>query len=113
ERPLQRKNPITGKLVDKTNEVITYAERGELFVLGKSGGVSLFDAMSPKLTLNKGDCWYLIPKDTPIPLGIVIAKDLEPDRNGHFHYALQPEYDMPIQTFKSKLQEIVGYMRVV
>ena len=112
-RPQQRKDRITGNMVDKVNDIITYAENNELFVLAKSGGISLFDAMSPKLTLRKNDCWYVIPKDTPIPDGISVAKDRQVDRNGHFHYALQPAYDMPLAQFQEKLSEFVHYMRQI
>ncbi|MDH5178863.1 MAG: hypothetical protein OEZ39_10335 [Gammaproteobacteria bacterium] len=113
DRPITSYNKRTKSIVSKRNEIITYQENKQLYVLAKSGGVSLFDAMSPKLTLTGKDCWYLVPKNTPIPDGIVIAKDVEPDDNGHFHYAFQPEHDMLMSTYKEKLAEIGKHMRVV
>ncbi|WP_020409062.1 hypothetical protein [Hahella ganghwensis] len=106
-------NRRTKALVSKRNEIITYSEGRELFVLGKSGGVSLFDAMSPKLKMGVNDCWFFLPKSAEIPSGIIIAKDVHPDQHGHFHDALQPEYDMPMASFKEKLAEIGSQMSIV
>lgn len=44
---------------------------------------------------------------------IIIAKDIEPDAYGHFHYALQPAYNMLMSTFKEKLTEIGDQMRAI
>lgn len=112
-RPLMRKDRITGDLIEKANDVITYAKDGELFVLSKSGGVSLFDGISPKLKMNKSDRWYIIPKHAIVPEGVVIAKDVQVDRYGQFHYSLQPAYDMPIRDFQEKLESLRKYMRPV
>ena len=112
-RPQQRVDRITGNVIDKTNDIITYSENGSLFVLEKSGGVSLFDGISPKLKMNKTDRWYLIPKNTPAIEGILIAKDLQVDRYGMYHYALQPAYNMPLKTFQDKLSELKKYIRPV
>lgn len=106
-------NKHTKQVVSKRNEIVTYGENNKLHVLGKSGGVSLFDAMSPKLTLGKKDCWYLLPKNASIPKEIIIAKDVEPDAHGHFHYVLQPAHDMLMSTFQEKLAEIGSQMRIV
>ena len=113
DRPQTSINRRTGVSVAKRNEIITYGEKDELYVLGKSGGVSLFDAMSSKLTLGNRDCWYYVPKDVRIPEGIVIAKDVSPDAHGDFHYAFQPECDMKLTEFKAKLAEIGKQMRRV
>ncbi len=111
DRPRTRINKRTGIAVAKRNEIITYAENDELYVLEKSGGVSLFDAMSPKLKMGSKDCWYYVPQNAKIPEGIAIAKDVEPDANGHFHYAFQPAYSMKFELFKEKLSEIGKQMR--
>ena len=55
-RPMTNINRHTQQVISKRNEIVTYGENNKLHVLGKSGGVSLFDAMSPKLTLGKNDC---------------------------------------------------------
>ena len=111
DRPQIRLNKRTQQIMTKRNEIITYAEKNELYVLEKSGGVSLFDAMSPKLKMGNKDCWYYVPQNVKIPEGIVIAKDVEPDANGHFHYAFQPAYNMKLKIFKEKLAEIGSQMR--
>ncbi len=113
DRPMSQTHKVTGVTSLKRNEIITYAENRELFVLAKSGGVSLFDAMSPKITLSKNDRWYYIPKEAKIPDGIAIAKDIHPDENGHYHYAFQPAYNMKMSDFISKLAEIGKQVKVV
>ena len=112
DRPLQRKNRNTGELEDKANEIITYKDDDVLYVLGKSGGVSLFSGQSPKLKLNKNDRWHLIPKGLDVPSGLVIAKDKQVDRNGHFHYAIQPERDMTMDSFLKLLTIVKSDKRI-
>lgn len=112
-RPQQRTDKITGELIDKANDIITYAQDGDLFVLAKSGGVSLFDGISPKLKMSKKDRWYIIPRTTPVPEGVIIAKDIQVDRYGQYHYSLQPAYDMPLKVFQHKLDLLKEYMRPV
>lgn len=113
ERPMFSTDKRTGAIISKRVEIITYAENGILYVLGKSGGVSLFDAMSPKLKLGPKDCWYFLPKDAEIPKGILIAKDVSPDQNGHFHYALMPADSMKKDDFIKLLSKIGEQMRIV
>ncbi len=113
DRPMTQVNRRTKQIESKRNEIITYGENNKLHVLEKSGGVSLFDAISPKLKLNRKDCWYFLPKNAKIPKEIIIAKDIEPDAYGHFHYALQPAYNMLMSTFKEKLTEIGDQMRAI
>ncbi|VAW66938.1 hypothetical protein MNBD_GAMMA09-1422 [hydrothermal vent metagenome] len=113
DRPQKRKDRLTGDLVDKANDIITYAQNGKILVLAKSGGVPLFDGISPKLKMNKNDRGYLIPRNTPVPKGIIIAKDIQVDRYGQFHYALQPAYDMTLKEFQKKLGSLKKYMRPV
>lgn len=112
-RPLQRKDRVTGDLVDKANDIITYAKGGELYVLAKSGGVSLFDGISPKLNLNKNDRWYIIPRHVSVPEGLILAKDVQVDRYGQYHYALQPKDDMPMKEFQKRLNSLKKDMRPV
>jgi len=112
-RPLTRKDRITGDLVEKANDIITYSKDDELYVLAMSGGVSLFDGKSPKLKMNKNDRWYVIPRNTPVPEGVVIAKDIQVDRYGLYHYGLQPEYDMTLVEFQKKLDALKKFMRLI
>ncbi len=113
DRPMTQVNKRTKQIISKRSEIITYGENNKLHVLEKSGGVSLFDAMSTKLKLNKNDCWYFLPKNAKIPKEIIIAKDVEPDAHGHFHYSLQPAYNMLMSIFKEKLAEIGDQLRTV
>lgn len=112
-RPMTRTDKRTGQVISKRNEIITYKENNDLYVLEKSGGVSLFDAMSPKLSLGRSDCWYYVPQNAKIPDGILIAKDVEPDEYGHFHYSFQPGHNMKLSEFQEKLAEIGKQMRIV
>lgn len=113
DRPMAKVNRRTNTVIPKRNEIITYKENNKLYVLGKSGGVSLFDAISPKLTLGRKDCWYLLPKSVNIPKEIVIAKNIDVDTNGHFHYSFQPANDMLMLDFERSLAEIGAEMRIV
>ncbi|MBI3899808.1 MAG: hypothetical protein HY308_16145 [Gammaproteobacteria bacterium] len=104
-RPMLNRDKF-GEQKSKQLDVITYQENGLLYVLRRSGGVSLFDGMNPELALSKNRCWYLMPKETPIPSGLIIAKDVRP-RNGYTHYALQPDEDM----LRGELQERLALLR--
>lgn len=112
-RPNFRTDKITGVEIPKLIEILTYNENNKIYVMAKSGGISLFDALSPKVRLSGKECWYLIPRDTPIPEGLIIAKDIVPDTNGHFHYSIQPGIDMEVSLFMRKLKELKRYMKVV
>ena len=58
--------------------MITYAENGKLYVLGKSGGVSLFDGIPSFMKLSKNKRWYCcyIPETARIPDGLLLAKNI-------------------------------------
>lgn len=108
DRPLISVNKRTQKVTKKRNEIITYVDNNKLYVVAKSGGVSLFDTRSEKLDMGNNDCWYcLAPLKFEIPDKIIIAKDKESDEYGSFHYSFQPEEDMEMLVFKEKLQ-IIG-----
>lgn len=113
DRPMAQLNQRSRQIISKRNEIITYSENNKLYVLEKSGGVSLFDAISPKLKPNKNNFWYYLPKTVNIPNEIIIAKDVEPDAYGHFHYSFQPSHDMLMSIFKEKLAEIGMQMRII
>ncbi|MBI3898082.1 MAG: hypothetical protein HY308_07275 [Gammaproteobacteria bacterium] len=108
-RPMLKRNR-DGTMGPKTDEIITYQENGLLYALRLSGGVSLFDGPNPKLALKKNECWYLLPRETPIPPGIIIAKDLEPFR-GLTHYALQPAEDILRKELQRRLALLERYAR--
>jgi len=115
-RPEVVKNSRTGKMDKKRIDVITYMENNKLYVLVGSGGVSLFDGVSPNLILGPKDRWYccFVSKTTPIPEGLLLVKNIKSDpATGHFHYAFEPAYDMPLAEFRKKLKELDKYMKVV
>ena len=67
-------------------------------------GLSTFD----KAGLPKGKHWeyYKIPKNTVLPEGLAVVKDEYNSRFEATHYTLAPAYDMPLDQFKAKLQEL-------
>lgn len=113
DRPQKSFNPRTRSEQDKKNDIVTYKLRGsdELYVLARSGGVSLFDGMSSKIKLGKNDCWWIITKDAKLEEGLVIAKDLFPDSEGNTHYSIEPDRDMLLSEYISKLESLKQYMK--
>ncbi len=83
--------------------------------MAKSGGISLFDMVNPILRLSKNECWYglHIPKTVNLPDGLIIAKDVNVNRDGITHYSIQPSIDMSIDVFKSKVLELAKYMKAL
>ncbi|GLQ32854.1 hypothetical protein [Litoribrevibacter albus] len=64
-----------------------------------SGGLSLFNAPN----FSFGSDWWVLPKDTPLPHGFTISKDLT---NGKFkgHYTIRSLTDIHVDTWKKKLK---------
>ncbi|GAA6166355.1 hypothetical protein [Sessilibacter corallicola] len=112
-RPSQTYNSRTKSLQDKKNDVITYrTNRNEdLYVLAKSGGVSLFDGMSNKIKLGKKDYWWVITKNARLEKDLVIAKDMFKDSEGNTHYSVEPDRDMLLSEYIEKLDCLRKYMR--
>ncbi len=116
DRPEFNKSSRTGKMEQKQIDVITYAENGTLYVLGKSGGISVFDGRSPNLPGSKKRPWYccFVEKGAPIPKDLLLAKNVNLDpKTGLFHYAFQPAKDMTLAEFKKKLKELDKYIKVI
>lgn len=84
-----------------------------MYVLAKSGGVSLFDGMSSKVKLGKNDCWWVITKNAKLAEGLVIAKDISPDSEGNTHYSIEPDRDMLLSEYIEKIEELKQYMKKV
>lgn len=112
-RPQTYFDKFTQTEQDKKNDVVTYRLGGndDLYVLAKSGGVSLFDGMSSKVSLGKNDCWWVITKDAALEEGLVIAKDMFPDAEGNTHYSVEPDRDMLLEEFIEKLNLLKKYMK--
>jgi len=112
-RPQKSYNSRTKSEQDKKNDIVTYKKGGsnDLYVLAKSGGVSLFDGISSKVKLGRKDCWWVITKDARLSEGLIIAKDLFSDREGNTHYSIEPDRDMLLSEYVEKLEELKKYMK--
>lgn len=112
-RPQKIYNKRIGREEDKKNDIVTYKPKGknDLYVLAKSGGVSLFDGMSSKITLGKKDCWWTITRNAKLDEGLIIAKDVFKDSEGNTHYSIEPDRDMPLSEYIEKLEKLKKYMK--
>jgi len=112
-RPQKVYNQRTKTELDKKNDIVTYRMSGkdDLYVLARSGGVSLFDGISSKVKLGKKDCWWVITKNAEIADGLVIAKDMFKDSEGNTHYSIEPDRDMLLSEYVEKLNELKKYMK--
>lgn len=113
DRPLTSFNKRTNRIETKKNDIVTYKMDGknELYVLAKSGGVSLFDGLSTKVQFGKKDCWWVITQNAKIPPGLIIAKDVFKDSEGNTHYSIEADRDMPLTEYVEKLNVLKQYMR--
>ncbi|MBI3900018.1 MAG: hypothetical protein HY308_17255 [Gammaproteobacteria bacterium] len=111
DRPMYFTDKSTGRQTRKLWDLITYQENGLLYALRRSGGVSLFDDLSPKAPRRKNSRWFKLQGDTPIPEGLVVAKHARPDRDGDTHYALQPDEDMLVIELQRRLRFLNPYMQ--
>lgn len=113
DRPQKTYNKRTGREEDKKNDIVTYRPEGknELYVLARSGGISLFDGLSSKVKLGSKDSWWVITKDAKVDEGLIIAKDVFKDSEGNTHYSIEPDRDMPIAEFIEKLEKLKKYMK--
>lgn len=112
-RPERTFNKIFGKDIDKKNDIITYKINGknELYVLARSGGVSLFDGMSSKVKLGQKDCWWVITKNAKVDNDLIIAKDVFKDAEGNTHYSIEADRDMTISEYLEKVEKLKQYMK--
>lgn len=85
--------------------------KNELYVLARSGGISLFDGISSKVKLGTKDCWWVITQGAKVDEGLIIPKDLFKDSEGNTHYSIEPDRDMPIAEYVEKLDKLKDYMR--
>lgn len=83
-------------------DVETYTKNGHQWVRAKVGmGVSLLD----RKNAFSGGGWeyFVIPRGTEIPAGLVITKDHYISRYSATHYSVSPNFDMPAAQFMSLL----------
>lgn len=66
----------------------------------KSGGLSLFN--TPNFSF--GQDWWVLPKDTPVPPGFTVSKDLT---DGKFkgHYTIRSLEDIHVEIWKKTLKQ--------
>lgn len=114
-RPQKVYNKQSGREEDKKNDIVTYRMQGknELYVLARSGGISLFDGISSKVRLGGKDSWWIITKDAKLDEGLIIAKDVFKDSEGNTHYSIEPDRDMPVSEYIEKLNNLKEYMKRV
>lgn len=112
-RPQKVFNKALSREVDKKNDLVTYRHAGanEVYVLARSGGVSLFDGISSKVKLGNKDAWWVITKNAKVEEGLIIAKDVFKDAEGNTHYSIEPDRDMPISEYIEKLRKLKQYMK--
>ncbi len=75
-------------------------------VVANGNGVSLSSTFDP----NKRNTWKLA-RNTPIPTGLRLVKDLRPGRANHFMIA--PVSNMPFTKYLGLLQELAVYCKKV
>ncbi|WP_444930923.1 hypothetical protein ACJJIF_03825 [Microbulbifer sp. SSSA002] len=99
----------------KRDDIVTYKISGknEVYVLAKSGGVSLFDGISSKVQLGPKDTWWVITRNAKLEEGLIIAKDIRKDKEGNTHYSIEAERDMPISEYLEELESLKQYMKKV
>lgn len=112
-RPQKTYNKKIKKEIDKKNDIVTYKmpSSDDLYVLAKSGGVSLFDGISSKVNFGKNDCWWVLAQDAKLEEGLVIAKDIFKDNEGNTHYSIEPGRDMLLSEYIEKLEALTKYMK--
>jgi hypothetical protein len=93
-------------------DVVIEAVGGEAWirVRKRPRGVSTFDRPGT----FKGKHWkfFLIPRGTRLPDGLVVVKDDYNARYRATHYTLAPDRDMPLKKFKSLLRLLFANMRL-
>jgi len=117
DRSMERFDRALEEYVKKTNEIITYVEKGVVYVLALSGGVSLFDGPYTKRKMGKNDRWHCVVnathEDKKLDPALVIEKKLKANDEGLFHYSIQPKIDMSVKDFLDKLKEFAKFIKSV
>ena len=88
----------------------SFGDGSTTMMVRPEGGVSTFDAINPNL---KGDKWWMIPKDTPIPDTISVIRDRRDPKTGISHYSLRPKQFMSLLSFAQGIKELSEYAKPV
>jgi hypothetical protein len=91
----------------RPEDIKTYSKNGELWVVAKSGGISLFDRAGIPSKLWE---YYKLPVGTKIPFGLVITKDDYKPTFKATHYTIRPNWDMPVTKFCMLLDELAAQL---
>ncbi|GLS24305.1 hypothetical protein [Marinibactrum halimedae] len=85
-------------------------EDGIVKVKNRPRGASTFDKPD---VFNRGNWeYYKIPQNMQLPEGLVIVKDKYNKSLGATHYTIAPKNDMPIQQFRSLLNQLAAKLEV-
>jgi hypothetical protein len=84
-------------------DCVTFEQNGITVVVANKQGFSAFDWLTPAMKAPGKHVWR-IPKGTPLPIEIVLVKDLTPGKRGHYHFA--PVQNMPLTKYLGLLEEI-------
>ncbi|MBR8416735.1 hypothetical protein K6W16_02715 [Burkholderia dolosa] len=87
-------------------DVMVAMSNGVRIIVANRNGISLTSKYDPK----KRGVWR-IPRDTRLPAGLLLIKDLRPGHEGH--YMLAPSSSMPFAKFIGLLQELAMYCQKV
>jgi hypothetical protein len=85
-------------------DLIIYPKDSFDFVKANGNGFSLSDRITDGMKKPGRIVWRL-SATLPLPKGIVLVRDMTPDKVGH--YMLAPAVDMPLDKYLGLLQEIV------
>ncbi|TQV65684.1 hypothetical protein FKG94_28325 [Exilibacterium tricleocarpae] len=80
-----------------------------------SGGVSLFDGPLETRKMGKNDRWHCIlnanHEDKKLDPALIIEKKISANKQGLFHYSIQPRIDMTVEDFLSKLKLFARFIK--
>lgn len=88
----------------RKEDIKTYTRNNELWVDATSGGISLFDKRGIPV---KSWEYFMLKARVKIPLGLVITKDDWKENFGAHHYTIRPNWDMPVKTFCTLLDDLM------
>lgn len=87
-------------------DVLVVKKNGIETVVANGNGISLSSTFDPK----KKNTWKL-SRNTPIPSGLRLVKDMRPGRDDHF--MLAPTSSMPFTKYIGLLQELASHCQKV
>ena len=86
----------------KKSDIKTFEKDNNIYVKKLSGGVSVFNGICETF---KSKWWWRIPKDTEIPVGLVVTQDIN-SNSPISHYLIQSLNDITITDYKRLLKKL-------